>query len=183
MNFRVKGIKVEISFWFIAVIALMIIVFPSSKGFFCFFFCVLHEIGHLTAMSVFRKKPLSISLGYFGIKIVTGGRYLSCFAEIIIAFAGPLINLIIFAFLLRMKQKELADISLSLAVFNLLPVQILDGGRILTLILNPNFPIKRIGFIISVIVLVIGIAVAIYSKNNYTILFASIYLLTANFCE
>lgn len=183
MRFKIKGIRIEISFWFVAVTALMMIVFPESKGFFCFLFCILHEIGHLLSMLIFDKKPSEIKLDYFGMKIVTCGKYMSVKKEIITALAGPLVNIIIFVILMSLKQKDIAYVSLALAVFNLLPVQILDGGRILSMLIRPSFQIKKIGIPISVILLIIGIAVAIHSKNNFSIIFAAIYLLTANFSE
>ncbi|MBP9989740.1 MAG: hypothetical protein KBT46_09625, partial [Ruminococcus sp.] len=83
MKLRLKGISVEISFYFVAVITLMIIVFPQSKGLFCFFFCIFHELGHLAAMMIFGKKIYSFYFGYFGIKIVTGGKLLPTGEEII----------------------------------------------------------------------------------------------------
>lgn len=183
MSIRVKGIYIDISFWFVAVTALMMIVFPKSKGLFCFLFCVLHEMGHLLAMMFFGKKPSEIKLDYFGMKIVTCEKYMSAKEEIITALAGPLVNIVIFVIFFNLKQKDIAYISLALAVFNLLPVQILDGGRILSMLVPPSFQMKKVGIPLSVILLIIGIAVAIHSKNNFSIIFASIYLLTANFSE
>lgn len=181
MKIRTKKCSVEISFYFIAVAALMMIVFPQSKGLFCFVFCIMHEAGHLAAMLLFGKRPVKICFGYFGMKIVTGGRMVSTFGEIMIALAGPLVNIILFAFFICMKANEAAYLNIGLAVFNLMPVAMLDGGRIIMAVAKPTFPIKKIGLTVSIIILVLGICVAVYAKNNFTLLFVGIYLVTGNF--
>lgn len=177
MIVKIKNIPVEISFWFAAVITLMILLFPQSRAADCFLLCVLHELGHLVPMLAFGDTPRKIQLGYFGMKIVTGVRLLSPFKEIIIAASGPFVNLTSAAILHCFGCNDTALLSLGLCVFNLLPVPVLDGGRILSqLVKSTNF-LRIIGFITAFLLLFFGIGVAVTSKRNFTFIAVSLYLL------
>ena len=181
MNVRVRGVNVEISFWFAAVITLMLLFFPQSRAAECFLLCVFHECGHLFAMMLFGSTPKKIQLGYFGMKIVTGGRLLSPKEEIVIAASGPLVNLTWAAIVYLCGCKDIAAVSLGLGVFNLLPVPALDGGRILSQLVQNERMLKTVGFFFCAVLLLIGIAAAVYSKRNFTILAVSLYLLLGTF--
>ncbi len=183
MTFKTEKISVEISFWFIAVITLLLVLFPESDGAMCFIFCILHELGHLSAMLIFKKKTEKISFGYFGIKIVTGKQFLPPVKEAVIAFAGPLVNLILYVLLYAVNQKAYAVMSFGLAVFNLLPVPMLDGGHIISAFFPESKATRKIGLSFAVTLAVLGIAVAVYSKENFTILIVSLYLLMGVACE
>ncbi len=183
MTFDIFKIKAEISFWFFAVITLLLVLFPESDGAVCFLMCILHELGHLSAMLIFKKKTEKISFGYFGIKIVTGKQFLPPVKEAVIAFAGPLVNLILFIFLYAVNKKAYAFVSLGLAVFNLLPVPMLDGGHIISAFFPESKATRKIGIVCAAALAVIGIAVAVYSKENFTILIVSLYLLMGVVCE
>ncbi len=183
MTFKTEKFNIDISFWFIAVITLLLVLFPESDGAVCFLFCILHELGHLSAMFILKKKTQKISFGYFGIKIVTENKFLPPKKEALIAAAGPLVNLILFAFLYSTNQKNYALISLGLAVFNLLPVSMLDGGHILSAFFPDSKITKKIGIACAAALALLGVAVAVYSKENFTILIVSIYLLIGVICE
>jgi Zn-dependent protease len=109
-------------------------------------FCVLlHEFGHALMARVFKIQTSDIVLYPFGgIASIQGSP--SPFAELLIAAAGPLVNVIIALALLlvsEMPQEPEAIIesnSLSarllvanifLVIFNLIPALPMDGGRIL----------------------------------------------------
>ena len=50
MRLRIRGVPVIIDYYFIAVLTLMLVVFKNENILMCFVFCILHELGHLTAM-------------------------------------------------------------------------------------------------------------------------------------
>lgn len=177
MTFCIKSTAVEISFWFAAVITFLLL-FMGNASAVCFVLCVLHEIGHLTAMLIFGSVPKKIELGFFGMKIVTGSRILSPLKEIVIAAAGPCINIVLWLILYLSDKTQWAALSLGLAVFNLLPVPMLDGGRILVNIIGSEKSIRLIGIAVSLVLLIVGTAVAVMTKKNFTILIVSLYLLT-----
>lgn len=60
---------------------------------------------------------------------------LSYFKEALAAFAGPAVNLILTALCVQARWYLFAGLNLSLGLMNLLPIRMLDGGRILTCLL------------------------------------------------
>lgn len=183
MTLRLFKMAVEIDFWFVAVITLMLVLFPESHAAACFVMCILHEAGHLTAMLICGKKAEKIRLGYFGMKIVTEKKFLPPYKEAFIAVAGPVVNLILFVIFYFWGKTDFATISLGLAVFNLLPVTMLDGGHILTAFFPDSTAVRKVGITCAVLLTVLGVAVAVYSKENFTILIVSLYLLIGVICD
>ena len=178
MSFKLRDISIEVSFWFVAVIALMLTLFPESQAFYCFIFCIIHECGHLIAMLLLKRKVTSINFGYFGIKIFTDRKFLPEMKEAAIASGGPVINLFTASILFIAGQENFAIMNLALAFFNLLPVSILDGGHILSALFPESKSVKTLSTLCSVFLLVSGIIIAIYSKKNFTLLIVSLYILT-----
>ena len=107
--------------------------------------------------------------------------------KIIIAFAGPLVNLIIMSvFIILHKNEEIAyNIIYSnflIAIFNLLPIYPLDGGRILKGILHIFLGKRKaerytnsISFIILIILTFIA-SIGIYYMENISIFVITIFL-------
>ena len=177
MILRIFRTSVKIDFWFVAVITLMLVIFPESLAAVCFLMCILHEAGHLTAMLLCGKRAQEIHLGYFGMKIVTDKRLLSPVRDAVVAFAGPLVNLVISAIFYAVCKKDIATLSLSLGIFNLLPVTMLDGGHIISAFFPDNKLHRVLSLVCSFILLGIGIFVAAYTRENFTIMIAALYLL------
>lgn len=88
----------------------------------------LHEAAHLTALALFRRPVLGLTLSAGGAKIET--EALTLRQEALSAAAGPLVNLLSGALTLRCVP-AFSAVSLGLAAVNLLPLYPLDGGRIL----------------------------------------------------
>lgn len=183
MSFHFRNTKIEISFWFVAVISLLLIIFPESQAVYCFIFCLIHEAGHLAVMLASGKKVTEISFGYFGIKITSGRQFLHPLKEALIAAGGPIANIFLAAFLFITGSRQLATVSLGLAFFNLLPVSMLDGGHILNALFPDSRTIKKLSLASVFILLIIGIAVAVYSEKNFTVLIVALYLITGILAE
>lgn len=183
MKLTISGISVKVSFWFIAVITLMLLFIPESQAFYCFIFCIVHEAGHLLAMLISGQKATAVELSYFGIKISADNKLLSAFKNAFIAAGGPVINLFSAAILFPCGQADLAIVNLALAFFNLLPIRMLDGGHILSALFPDSKAVRNISTVCCVILLITGVATAVYPKHNFTILIVALYLLTGSILQ
>lgn len=104
---------------------------------------ILHELGHLGVAALLRIRSAEITVGAFGARMGFSVPLLSYRHELLIAAAGPGINLLCIPPCLwgihRLKDLEgageyllfFAVASLALAAINLLPLRSFDGGRIL----------------------------------------------------
>ena len=97
----------------------------------------LHELGHLTALLVYRIPIQQIRLRAFGTQIIT--PCISNAQELFVASAGPAVNFLLLILGIR-KAPMLALVNLILLIYNLLPIFPLDGGRILRAILSLLLP-------------------------------------------
>lgn len=101
----------------------------------------VHELGHVAAAAALGINLRSIKLDVLGARLTTEGRLHSYFAEVALCLAGPFVNFLSFAMLFPLIERteflgQLALSSLSLGVFNLIPVGGFDGGRVLSGLLH-----------------------------------------------
>jgi len=160
------------------------------------FFALLHEIAHIVVGGLYGLKPKTLKITPFGISIYfekykkNGGSILER-QKIIIALAGPVMNLcmaVIIMFLpsnlfIHISQANLIYSNFLLAIFNLLPIYPLDGGRIVKSVLKlKKFDKKqsmifteRISFITLIILTVLS-SVLILKIHNLAIIMILTYL-------
>ena len=104
----------------------------------------LHEYGHIFFLRFFGGEVSTFCITAFGgeLRIKNSGR-LSYRQELIAVLAGPAVNLVCAVFCSQAavffcweRGYIVAGIHMSLALFNLLPVRMLDGGRAVELLLS-----------------------------------------------
>ena len=163
-------------------------------------FAFLHEMGHFICGLILGLKPKSLKIMPFGLcmefNVLCSDynkkiKYASKFAikKMIIALAGPITNVLIVIGCVLFKNKidvllynNIVYANLLIAIFNLLPIYPLDGGRVIKEILYVIRGNKRsnedINIIsnISVIIITMIASIAIYYYQNIGILFIIIYL-------
>lgn len=153
-------------------------------------FAFIHELGHMLAGIILKLKPKSLNFMPFGISVTFETYEYKKLIEkkkILIAIAGPLTNLIICiitAFLhIDLATKALIIYSnILIALFNLIPIYPLDGGRILKGIIRLNNDeiksdriVNRMSNILIIVLTVIASILILYLKN-IAILFVIAYL-------
>lgn len=163
------------------------------------FFAFLHEIGHLCAGLVlgFKVQTMQIMPWGFRITFKTSVEDYNtkrsqanelCIKKIVIYLAGPMINffLILICLLwnteLIILKETIIYSNLLLAIFNLLPIYPLDGGRIFKEIIH-ILKGKRVAYqksnsisFITVIILTIVTSILILYIHNIAFLIILVYL-------
>lgn len=162
-------------------------------------FAFFHEIGHLVCGLMIGVKPESIKINPLGFQIqfrtpvedynkkVKNGNE-QCIKKILIALAGPLINIFMIIICLFLPQSldpartTIVYANLLLAIFNLLPVYPLDGGRILKEMVHilkgkeKSYEIVNTVSKATVITLTVIASIAILSIHNIALLLILAYL-------
>lgn len=165
-------------------------------------FALLHEIGHLLIGLFLGLKPQEIKimpLGFsidfkvdyqdYNYKIKKANRL--AVKKIAIAFAGPIMNLMIIWLLIlfsknlltaQLPVEEMIYANILILIFNLLPIYPLDGGRVFKEVIYLKEGLEasyRYTYIVANICTIILTAVAsivILSFHNIAIVFIILYL-------
>lgn len=140
IEFKIKSITYKLDFSFFLLWCMMYLLGKEYLVIPMFLACLVHEIGHIFPMILLGRKIKSIEFSGTGIKIIPiYDRLLSKRWDIIIMASGCLSNFLLTAIILIFKIYPLYDvayISLSLGIFNALPIKSLDGYDIVQLIIN-----------------------------------------------
>ena len=189
MTFQLGKISFELSFPLVALMTAVIIFDTSMSVIICFAGVIAHEAGHLLALRHFGSYPQKIKLTLFDIAIIDRKKTtLSDKAEIIITLAGVTVNFILagisYFFIQNPYMEIFFNTNLTLGLFNSLPIDSLDGGQALFILLSRKFSpftsmkiLDIISFIILIPVAVMGFLVLLQSKYNFTLLLTALYLI------
>lgn len=189
IRLRFSNLNVNISFLYIALITLLSLFDKTSVLFLGVISSFLHELSHILAIYLVGAKPNSITFLVSGIKI-NQPKHLTPFKQAIVLIAGPLGNIILFLVSIYYGHLTFATVNLCLAVFNLLPTRVLDGGGLLYLLFYNIFS-KKVGFIIykiisitfSSLLILIGIKIIVEYKNPTILLTAMFLFVSAISCK
>lgn len=171
------------------------------------FFALLHEMGHLMCGILLGLKPKSLKIMPLGLsaefkvspeeynKKIKQGNPLAI-KKTIIALAGPIVNLFIIFVVYFFKEnmdwviyQEIIYSNLLIALFNLLPIYPLDGGRVVCGILHIIKGKKKSLLLtnqianLTMVCLTAISSIGIYYYKNIAILFIIIYLWSMTIIE
>lgn len=187
LNFTFRNCRISVSFLFLAVAALLLWCDKSGIVVLTFIAAALHETGHFIMMQIFGVKLARIRVTPLGIDIEKSScTERSYQRDALVSFSGPFANLIfagIFAFFGEYFQL-FAIINLALALFNLMPIEPLDGGQALYSLLCIHFSAERSAKAVSIVSFVVLLPLAVYgflilfqTPWNFSLLAVCIYLM------
>lgn len=191
MKLKIFSSEVYVSFLSIAFLSLSIICDKKGTVVLCIFASILHEAGHILLMLSRKVRVKSIRLNLGDVAINADFSTVSLKDEVLITFGGVIVNFTLSAsfFLLFCLFKyrlmfDFAVVNLLLGIFNILPVRNLDGGDLLLLFLNSRLSARLSDIFCDIATVVFLFPVAVFgfislfnSSFNYSLLFASLYLI------
>jgi len=144
---------------------------------------ILHEGGHWAAIRAVNGRIGLLRLSAVGAEMQVEGT-LSYMQELLCALAGPTVNLLAAFLAARAGWVLFSGLNLALGVFNLLPVSVLDGGRILncvTQMLFGPYAGSRLGRGMDVLLaglLLLGGTGLLFFGGSVTLLLVAVWLLS-----
>lgn len=188
MHFYIKTTRIDLGFPFAASAAVILMLDKSETALLIFLCCALHEAGHILLLTLCSAPPDAIILGVFGMRIERGEVCLDYHREAVCALAGPAANFIVSLAALPfarwyLNALKLAALSAGIGVFNLLPVEPMDGAAVLKSLLLLKYEERTADKIVDIFAAVLlipltvcGIILLIKTGNNLTLLCVCIYI-------
>lgn len=178
--------KVKVHVTTVALIACLFILDGTFMVFVPIGAALCHELGHIFVMNLLGVGAQEIEVTLFGAEIRSVPRMLSTSGEVAIYSAGAAANILTAGVVYFLFSGECATLfiicSLSLAVFNLLPIKTLDGGCIFEAVCRRAMPnlADRITVAVSSVTLLLLWLVAVYllllCGGNVSLMLFCIYM-------
>lgn len=188
MTFSVCGCRITFSYYFFALVALLLLSDRSGVAAAGLTAAALHECSHLGAMYAFQSLPEKIRFNAFGIDIVRNPRPdHGYWKDAVVSLSGPAANLLAAGLLSLFHDPAVRNFVLAnftLFVFNVLPIEPLDGGQalyaLLCLRLEPATAcrvVEIVSFLFLAPLSAAGFLVLFRSPGNFTLLMVCVYLM------
>ncbi len=191
MTLIVGSTRYKIDFTFALTVTLMLIFCHKETVLLCLMSSLLHEAGHLILMYISGQKVISVTFGAFGVRIDRLSKTASSYKnEAIIAFGGIGVNLLIaftsavyYNFTHCSFAVSLMAVNIFIAIFNSIPIDTLDMGRVLRYTLLCLYDESRCHIIMktvsAVAVNILALLCIIYSLKftvNPSLIAVTVYL-------
>ena len=135
MSFRIGGVEVSVSFWFFASVLFFLMADRSAMALPVLGAIAIHECGHLAFLRLRRASVAAVDFSFSGMRLrLAPSSLLTSRESILLNLAGCTFNLGA-AGVLAMGggfwMLRFSAVNSAVALFNLLPLQGLDGGAAL----------------------------------------------------
>lgn len=193
IEFSIFNCKIKIDFLFVAVLTFITVTDKTFLSLCAVALIFAHEMGHIISAKILKTPIYEINFGPVNVDILKPQAYYSksFFQKMIIILSGFISNLIIFIILsgiyIITKNKFLMLVALQsfiIGMINILPIESLDGGEAVGLILHKFFSYenaKKISNVLSLVFLVpatfFGIFLGIKSRHNISVIMLALYLI------
>lgn len=192
VQFNFLGCTFTISFPFLTILTLLLLIDNNGTIVYGVLAALIHEFGHISAMMIKKCRPQKISFRAFDINIIDRTRAKRNYNDdLFILIAGPLSNIIFCVVLYCIYKfwgcdwliKPIYE-NIFIAIFNILPIESLDGGQIFFNLLCRRLSVKTatnftvlISFMVLLPVAAVGFYILIVSRYNFSLLLLSCYLM------
>ena len=188
MKFTIADCEFTVGYESLAALTAALLLDGEDRIAACLSAALLHELGHILMMRLYRVSVRSVRIRIFDV-LIEAGEAPSFSADVWITLGGVLMNFLCFALLFPFCRAWSLP-HLMLGVFNLLPVISLDGGYLLTICLQRRFSPLVCNRLLSVLTIVFlvplftaGLYLLLNSGYNYSLLAISLYLLAVLFVK
>jgi len=189
IKFTVFGVDIRISFWFFAILALVLTTGRETLAMYFLLPILIHECGHLIVMAICGVKLKSVSFLAFCIDIKPAESHIMSYGkDVAVALGGALANFLVAGFLYifmfqSMRVMLLIAVNIAVALFNLVPVGRLDGGQVMSLLLsryggiNNTDPVSKLcSFLLLIPLFALAIYLILQDGWNVSLLIVCLYL-------
>jgi len=191
MRIKTDYFLLIISPLFFTVVTLLLTFSVDSTVIIALVSSVLHECGHLIMLLHFGCEVKSVTLSFYGMKILRKNEMqlrfsreiAVCLAGVTVNFAVCLLCLLLHLFISGELLLKISAVNLILGLFNILPVYSLDGSRAMECILKSRLEFSKSEKIMKTVCAFTLVPVFLFSifliqKNgNFTLFLCAIYLL------
>lgn len=189
-SIRIGGTLWRAGVPFFCLLSLLLTLDQSGTAALCLLASFVHEFGHVAVLWLGGRPPREITVGVCGIRLIPHEKPLPPAAEAVMLCAGSAVNLAFAWVLYRLSVAPLAVATHAvLGVFNLLPVEALDGGQLLRWLLSRRWGetvVHRAVRAVSVVVVLPLATVGFWlllRAHNPTLLLVSGYLIARLFTD
>lgn len=185
MCFRIYGFEFRLKPSFIVLTLAMAALGYGELWAMLFVLMSLHELAHIFTASAWGGVCERITIYPFGqCAVINGLDDMSIFRRFAVLFSGPFFNLLLGLVFLN---SDFGKASLAIAVFNMLPIYPLDGGRLLQTAagfifgsLRSAMWLARLSYVSSCLMVAVGIVQLVLFEYNCTLLLLGLFLLKVN---
>lgn len=197
-----NGIKISVHPFFVIIMLASVLTGHFLELIALFTIVFIHELGHVFAARCFGIQVLAIQmLPFGGVAEMEDMSHLTARREIAIALAGPLQNILMIGVSLLLHVCGLWEgafylyfiySNLLIALFNLLPILPLDGGKVSQALISSILPFHltlvyslRISLLFSFMVVIYSVLPPIlgHGMPNLNLLLVGLFLLYSNWTD